>query len=68
MTKPNISEALSWDELADLYPGRARIRPMEDVFEWAEKQTDRFYVCPDKDTIHLIIEETDPWNNYTTPS
>lgn len=52
-----MGKALTWDELADLYPGTARIRPMEEVFEWAEKQTDRFAVHPEKGTLHLIIQE-----------
>ena len=53
----SIGKALTWDELADLYPGTARIRPMQDVFDWAAKQTDRFYVCPKEGTIHLINKE-----------
>lgn len=52
-----LGKALTWDELADLYPGKARIRPMEDVFAWAEKQTDRFVVHPKNGTLHLIIQE-----------
>ena len=57
MTKDR-SAALTWDELANLYDathtGRpARTLPMETVFDWAERQTDRFYVHPAEDTIHL---------------
>lgn len=40
---------LTWDDLADAYDkehsGRkARTLPMEYVFEWAGKQTDKFHV------------------------
>ena len=43
---------LTWNDLADLYDrqhtGRkARTLPMDHVFEWAEKQPDRFIVAPD---------------------
>lgn len=38
------NEALTWDDLADLYRirtgGVARIRPMEEVFDWALTQPD----------------------------
>jgi hypothetical protein len=50
--------ALTWDQLADLYPGRARIMPMDSVFDWAARQRDRFFVHPDNDTIHLLIESS----------
>ena len=54
---PKIGPALTWDELADLYPGTARIRPMQDVFNWVAAQTKRFHVHPKDETIHLIIKE-----------
>ena len=57
MKEPNISEALTWDELADLYPGIARIMPMLEIFEWAENQPKKFYVCPENETVHLILKE-----------
>jgi len=43
---------LTWDELADIYDkathGRpARTLPMGKVFDWAEKQTDKFVVNED---------------------
>jgi len=45
------SKKLTWDELADLYDkqtGRhARTCLMEDVFKWAERQPDKFYVDDD---------------------
>ena len=52
---------LTWNELADLYDkehsGRkARTLPMDKVFEWAEKQTTRFYV-DDTGSIYLRVEE-----------
>lgn len=41
-------KALTWEDLANYYDkftgGTARTRPMHKVFEWAEKQTDKFYV------------------------
>ena len=54
----DYSDPLTWDELATMYDlansgRRARTLPMNDAFEWASKQTDRFYVCPDEGTIHL---------------
>jgi len=55
---PKLSEALSWDELADLYDertgGTARTRPMEEVFEWGKRQDD-LVVHPEKDTIHYTL-------------
>ena len=55
--KENIGEALTWNELADLYPGKARIKPMDKVFDYFKKQTDKYYVCPKEGTIHKIIKE-----------
>ena len=54
-----MTKALTWDELANLFDkaniGRkARTLPMDTVFEWAEKQTDKFQVSADEGTIHLI--------------
>lgn len=51
--------ALTWDDLATLYDklhgGRkARTLPMQAVFEWAEKQTERFEIDPNEDTIHEV--------------
>ena len=53
-----ISEALTWNELADIYDkehkGRpARTLPMDDIFTWAEEQENRFYIDPDKGTLHI---------------
>ena len=53
---------LTWDELADLYDSssggrRARTLPMEQVFEWAERQTDRFRVSQDG-TIRPVVTTT----------
>jgi len=52
-----MTKALTWNELADLFDkannGRkARTLSMGTVFEWAEKQTEKFYVS-DEGTIHL---------------
>jgi hypothetical protein len=49
--------ALTWDELADLYPGIARIRPMDTVFRWFSNQSDKFFVHPEAGTIHPILKE-----------
>jgi hypothetical protein len=63
LSKQKISKALTCDKLADIYDAQhqgrrpARTLPMEDVFEWAEKQTDRFYVHPKNGTLHRILEE-----------
>jgi hypothetical protein len=46
---------MTWDELADDYPGRARIRPMEEIFRWAEDQPDKYYVHPEVGSLHRII-------------
>lgn len=50
-------KALTWEELANIYDkehnGRkARTLPMDAIFEWAERRTDKFQVS-DKGTIHL---------------
>lgn len=58
-----IGPALKWDELADIYfkttGNQARIRPMDEIFAWAEKQTDKFFVHPENDTLHLILQEAE---------
>lgn len=58
MTPANIGPALTWNELADLYDKatgrRARIRPMDDVFAWAEKQPEKFFVDQAEGTLHLV--------------
>lgn len=49
MTDEN--KRLTWNELAELYHAQtgkqARVQPIEKIFNWAEKQKDKFYV--DKD-------------------
>jgi len=54
----NLSEPLSWDELADLYDkrtgGAARTRPMKEVFEWGKRQDD-LIVHPEDGTIHYTL-------------
>ena len=54
-----MNEALTWNELANLYDkantGRkARTLSMNSVGEWAERQVDKFYICPKEGTIHYI--------------
>jgi len=56
-----LSEALTWEDLAKEYNkcngGRkAMTLPMNQVFEWAERQTDRFTVDKKKGSIHKIIK------------
>ena len=55
--KKKMSKALTWDELATYYQEatnlKARIQPMEDVFAWAERQTDKFHVSIEG-TIHKL--------------
>ena len=53
----NYGKALTWDELADMYPGRARTRPMNEVFNYFENQKDRFHVNETEGTIHLILAD-----------
>ena len=45
-------KALTWNDLANLYDAKhsgrpARTLPMDKVFEWTEKQTDKFIVSED---------------------
>lgn len=55
--KKKFGPALTWDQLADLYPGRARIMPMDSVFSWAKAQRVKFHLASDG-TIHQIIKIT----------
>jgi len=53
------NKVLTWDELANLYDennnGRsARTLPFQTIWDWAEKQTDKFIVDEKEGTIHLI--------------
>ena len=51
-------DSLSWDELADLYDrrtgGTARIKPLEEVYDWAVKQS---YIKVNDDTSLSIISK-----------
>jgi hypothetical protein len=50
-------EKLTWDELADIYGeetgGKARIKPMDKVFNWAESRKDLFKLNEDG-TLYFI--------------
>jgi hypothetical protein len=55
-------KALTWNELADLYDEKHSGRPartlrMETVFNWAERQTDKFKVDEKEGTIHKILKQ-----------
>ena len=54
-----LSEALTWDDLANDYPGCARIKPMREVFDWAERQADKYYVDPEEGTLHRILHSSE---------
>lgn len=50
--KKKLSKPLTWDELATEYDKNPHGRPartllMDKVFDWAEKQTDKFEVMKD---------------------
>ena len=53
-----VSKALIWDDLADEYKKAtghtAYAKSMDGVFDWAKKQTDKFFVDPNEGTIHKI--------------
>ena len=58
-----VGRALTYDDLANIYNkncrGRkARTLSMNTVFEWAERQTDKFKVLDDG-TIHKILSKED---------
>jgi hypothetical protein len=46
-------KALTWEQLAKHYPGRAMIMSFDSVYEWAKTQTDKFYIHPINKTVHL---------------
>ena len=56
-----MSKPLTWDDLANEYKKAtgtsARIKSMDSIFYWAQKQTDKFFVDHDKQTIHKIKGE-----------
>jgi len=63
MCKVNmISKALTWDQLANAYKkatgNSAKIRPMDDIFDWAKNQKSKYYVHPKEGTLHKIIDQS----------
>lgn len=60
MKKQKLSKALTWEKLADIYDkatGRkARTKPMNVIFNWAENQPSKFKVDK-KGSIHLILKK-----------
>ena len=55
-----LSKALTWDNLAKEYKkvtgSSACIQSMDSIFEWAEKQNDKFIIDSIKGTIHKIVK------------
>ena len=53
-----VTKALTWDDLAKEYKkatgNSAYTRSLQSIFNWAEKQTDKFFVEPNEYTIHKI--------------
>lgn len=54
-----LGPRLKWNDLADDYDkvssgSKARTLPMEQVFDWAEKQTDKYYIT-EEGYIHKIL-------------
>ena len=64
-----ISKSLTWDDLAREYKkvtgNSAYSSSIEAIFEWAEKQTDKFFVDYEKKSIHKIkgVKNNDTRNN-----
>ena len=60
MKKEKLSDALTWDDLADEYfkeTGQyARTKPMSSVLYWAEQQKDKFYFSS-KGKMYKIIKD-----------
>lgn len=55
--KEPLGPALSWNDLANFYDAsnsgrRARTLPMQSVWVWAERQTDKLIIDPVEGTIH----------------
>ena len=54
-------KALNWDELGKIYKRETGLSPykyeMDTIFDWAENQTDKFFVDKVKCTLHQIIEQ-----------
>ena len=53
-----MKKYLTWDDLADLYKertgGRARIKPMDEIYEWACEEPD---IIETKDGLMLSIPQ-----------
>lgn len=55
-----LSKPLTWDELADIYDSccstrPARTQPMDKIFAWAEKQTDKFQVTANGSICSIVL-------------
>lgn len=58
----STTKELTWEELADIYDketgGHARTLEMNKVFDWAERQTDKFMVDEDG-YLHQIMKPSE---------
>lgn len=52
-----LSQALTWDEVAECYGSGARIRQIDSVFDALKSDTKNYYVDPVEGTIHKILKE-----------
>lgn len=54
--KVQISEALTWDEVGEIYGGRYRTKSMDHVFESVKKR-DNIFFDKKEGTLHRIIKQ-----------
>lgn len=54
-----LSKPLTNNDLANEYSectgNSPYIRSIDTIFNWAERQANKFYVCPEHGTIHKIL-------------
>lgn len=59
-SEKKFSKPLTWGDLANEYykvtGNSAKIIPMNDIFEWAENQPDKYHVNQEKGTLHKILK------------
>ena len=58
-----IAKQLTWKELADIFDKQtgehARIQKMDTIFEWAERQTDKFVLDEDGYLCQIITIQSE---------